>query len=275
MVKLLIDSASDCQSAQLHDYFIPITISLEGREYRDGLDIDKDTFYSLLTSTKEFPKTSQPAPQHFLDIFEQVKENRDELVYLCLSGTLSGTYQSAQIAKDMAEYDKIYIVDTHSVTHGIHILAMEARNMITAGASGAEIAERCRQLSGKIRIFAGVDTLEYLYRGGRMNRSSAVVGEIANIKPILSINAEGSVVPVAKAIGLQRAIATIVKKLEQLQMDPAYPLWSLVTVEEENAGKLEDALVKAGYPSTGRMQVGSTIGAHVGPGLYGILFVEK
>lgn len=275
MVKILLDSASDCKNAKLHDYYIPISINIAGKEYKDGVNIDSNTFYSLLTSSKEFPKTSQPSPQDFADIFEEVKANGDELVYLCVSGALSGTIQSANIAKEMVDYDKIYIVDTLTATHCIHMLARTACQMADNGASGEEIAVKCEALRRKIKALAGLDTLEYLYKGGRLSRASAAVGEIANIKPILTITPEGKVEPIAKAIGVNRAISAIVKKLEERQIDTDYPIWSVVTVGTENAEKLEEALKKAGYAPTERLQVGSTIGTHVGPGLYGVIFVEK
>lgn len=276
MTKILVDSAADCRKEQgIYDYFIPIKVSASGQDFRDGIDLDSDTFYSLLTQSSEFPKTAQPSPQDFLEVFAEVKKNGDELVCLTLSSALSGTYQSACIAKEMVEYDGIYVVDSRSATHGIHMLAWYAATLAREGVSAGEIAETCQQLRSRIRILAGVDTLEYLYRGGRLSRASAAVGEIANIKPIITVSQEGKVESTAKAIGKARAISTIVSKAEALGIDDRFPLWSIYTCGEENCHKLEEAMQKQGYTLTGRMQVGASIGAHVGPGAYGIIFVAK
>lgn len=275
MVKIMVDSASDCKGMQVYDHYIPICINIDDKDYLDGVELDSDTFYSLLTSAKEFPKTSQPNPQIYVDIFEKIKADGDELVYLSVASALSGTMQSANIAREMVDYDGIYIVDSKTATHCIHMLAKTAYDMAQKGFRGAEISKKCEDLRSRIRAYAGLDTLEYLYRGGRLSRASAAVGEIANIKPILTVSTEGKVEPAAKAIGKARAIQTIVKKLESSQIDEDYPIWSVYSFGTDNCEILEEALAKSGYAPHQRMQIGSTIGAHVGPGVYGVIFVEK
>ncbi len=276
MTKILVDSAADCQGELgIYDYFVPIQVSVAGRDFRDGIDIDSDTFYTILPQSREFPKTAQPSPQDFLEIFEDVRRHGNELIYLPLSSALSGTYQSACIAKEMVEYDRIYIVDSRSATHGIHMLAWYAASLVKDGVPAREIAEKCEALRRRIRIYAGVDTLEYLCRGGRLSRASAAVGEVANIKPLITVSEEGRVEPAGKAIGRMRAIQTIVSRAEAMGIDDHFPLWSLYTYGVENCEKLEEALEKHHHAPTGRKQVGPTIGAHVGPEAYGIVFVAK
>lgn len=275
MIRIMVDSASDCPDKSLYDYFIPISITFGEKEYHDGVDLDRDCFYTLLTGSQDFPKTSQPSPQSYMDIFREVKASGDELVYLCLSSSLSGTYQSAVIAKEEVDCDGIHIIDTKTATHCIHLLARYARELATTGCSGAEIAEKCLDLRSRIRVYGGLDTLEYLHRGGRLGRASAVIGEIANIKPIVTVTAEGRVENIAKAIGVPRAVQTIVTKVGASEIDSRFPVWSLCTVQNDNCEKLEQALEKNGVTVAQRMQVGPTIGAHLGPGLYGVMFVSK
>ncbi len=275
MINIMVDSSSDCADSALYDYFVPISITMNEQEYHDGIDLSRDAFYTMLISSKDFPKTSQPSPQSYMDIFNEVKTNGDELVYLSLSSALSGTYQSAVIAKAEVDYDGIHIVDTKTATHCIHLLALFARKLATAGCNGVEIAEKCSELRSRIRVLGGLDTLEYLYRGGRLNRASAVIGEIANIKPLVTVSLDGRVENIAKAIGVPRAIQTIIGKVASFEIDQQFPVWSLCTVQNENCEKLEQALEKNGISVTDRLQVGPTIGAHLGPGLYGVLFVSK
>lgn len=270
----MVDSASDCRNAELYDYFVPMTVNIGGKEYRDGIDIDSDAFYKKLTEEKHFPRTSQPNPEDFLKHFQKIKEDGDELIYFALSSGLSGTYQSAFIAKTLLEYDGIYIIDSKTASHMIGTLASHAKKRINDGASAAEIAEECEELKGRIRVFAGVDTLEYLQKGGRIGKASALIGSLASLKPLISVSKDGTVEAVGKALGFGKAVAMLTEKIKTFELDPDYPINTLYTFGEENTEKLEDRLKKEGFAVGERLQVGSTIGTHVGPGVYGVFFVE-
>jgi DegV family protein with EDD domain len=157
----------------------------------------------------------------------------------------------------------------------IGLLARYADKLRGEGLSAPEIVEKLQQLRQHQVLFAGLQTLEYLQKGGRLSKTSAAVGTIANIKPIISISQDGKVESFAKAIGVKRAISTIVKQVQACEIDEDFPIWSLCTVDDENCEALENALLDAGIVVGGRMQVGPTIGAHVGPGVYGVTFVKK
>jgi len=274
MIRLMVDSAADC-GRDAYDYFVPLTIHLAGKEYQDGVDLQPDDFYTLLTGSKSFPKTSQPSPETFLEIFQQVKKAGDTLIYISLSSALSGTYQSARIARQIVDYDRIYIVDSAAVTHMIGILADFAASRIQMGWEAERIVEACQDLKCRLRVLAGADTLEYLYKGGRLSKASAAVGELTGIKPIISLTPEGTVYACAKAIGIPRAIKLIQERLSKCQLDPEFPVYTIYTSGTANTEKLEEKLAAAGIAVAGRRQVGPTIGAHVGPNVYGVLYVEK
>ena len=275
MIKILIDSASDCKLEDgIIDLFIPISVNIDGKEYKSGVDLTGDKFYELLQTAKEFPRTSQPSPQAFIEIFEQAKESGDHIIYLCLSSRLSGTYQGALIAKEMVDYDNIYIMDTLGVTHIIGVLAGFARELINKGLTVGEIADKCEELKEKIRVYAGLDTLEYLYKGGRLSRASAAVGELTGIKPIVTVS-DGRVEVVGKALGKIRAMNTVLEKIKSHKINTDFPIYSLYTYGTENCEALEQKLDDNGYTVSDRLQIGSAIGAHVGPGAYAVLFVEK
>lgn len=274
MVKIMVDSSADRQIEQ-YDYFIPLKVNICGKEYRSGIDIDSDTFYDFLVSTSQFPKTSQPSTDDFLRCFEQIRDNGDSIIYFAISSELSGTYQGACIAKEMTGYDDIYIIDTKTVTHMLGILADYAKDLVSQGLSASQIAEKCESLKGKIKVIAGVDTLEYLRRGGRLSGASAVVGKIANIKPVITVSEEGRVEVIGKTIGVGRAVNFITEKVKSFDIDSDFPVYSLYTMGEENCLTLEKALKNTGISIDKRMQVGSVIGAHVGPGVYGVCFVTK
>lgn len=274
MIKLLVDSSADCRlEDKTIDYMVPLTVNIDGAEYKSGIDITSDEFYEKLLAAKDFPRTSQPSPQEFLEIFEQVKESGDEVVCLCLSSNLSGTYQSAVMARKMVDYDGIYVVDTLAVTHLTGLIAKYARDLINKGLTAAEIAEKCEEIKGKIKVLAGVDTLEYLYKGGRLSRTSATVGEIAGIKPIIEL-VDGKVESIGKCLGKIRAMNFILDKVSKHKINPDFPMYSLYTYGTENCEALEEKLCENGYVIADRLQVGSTIGTHVGPGVYAVMFVE-
>lgn len=275
MIKIMVDSASDCRKEDnLYDLFVPLAINFDDKEYLDGVDIDSDTFYDLLINSNSFPSTSQPSTQSFVDIFEQIRDDGDELIYLPISSELSGTYQGAVLAKSMVDYDKIHIVDTLGATHMIGILAQIAYKMRSEGASAEDIAAKCEALKSNIKIFAGVDTLEYLRKGGRLSNASAIVGELAKVRPVIEV-INGKVEAVGKCLGKNRAMQFIINKISEYEVDESYPFYTLYTYGTENCEYLETKLTDAGYKLSGRRQVGSTIGTHVGPGVYAVLFVTK
>lgn len=276
MIKVLVDSGSDSRMERgICDEMVPLTVSIGGRDYLDGVNLTADRFYELLTGTGEFPKTSQPSPENYLGVFEKAKQSGDEVLCFTISSSLSGTYQSAVIAKNMANYGGIYVIDTRKVTHLIGFLTAYARGRIEAGASAEQIAGECEDLKDRIRVFAGLDTLEYLYKGGRLSRASAAVGQIAGIKPVVTVPPEGTVSVVAKAIGVPRAIRAILSKVTPDVIDEAFPVYTLYTCGTENTEKLERKLSDTGVTITERLQVGPTIGAHIGPNVYGVAYVEK
>ncbi len=275
MLRILMDSAADCAPDEWEGVsLMPLTVTIAGQDYRGGVDLTADEFYERLTTDTEFPKTSQPSPQAFVELFEAVEQAGDELLYLCLSSSLSGTIQSAQIAKEMVGYEGIHVVDTRLVSHGIRLLVQRAVELRDRGVPAADIVTEMEALRERVRVFAAVDTLEYLHRGGRLSRAAATVGEVAGLKPLVTITPEGNVAVIAKCLGRLKALTHLQKLVDEQALDPAYPLYSLYTYGEENCQMLEKKLSPS-HTVAARLQVGSTIGAHVGPGVYGVLCVVK
>lgn len=278
MIRILIDSSADYtaeEAKQNNLELVSINITMGGKNYLDGVDLTRDEFYDLLVANEEFPMTAQPSPQEFLDIFEDAKEKGDQLVYLSLSSGLSGTFQSATLAKNMAEYDEIYLVDTLSATRAIRLMAEYACKLREEGKDAATIAASLEEFKSRVVIYAALDTLEYLYKGGRLSKAAAAVGELANLKPIINVTQEGKMAVPAKALGRNKALSTLVKLVSEKEIDTTFPIYSLYAVGEENTEKLEQKLGKEGIRVTKRLQVGSTIGCHIGPGAYGVIFVTK
>lgn len=278
MIKILVDSSSDYTMTEIANngfHFVPLNILLGGKHYRDGIELKPDDFYELLISSGDFPKTSQPSPQDFADIFEDAKAKGDEIICILLSSALSGTCQSAHLAKDMVDYEGIYIIDSLAATVMIKFMGDYAAKLIAEGLNAKEIVSKVENMRKNIKVVAGLDTLEYLCKGGRLSRASATIGELANLKPIITVTDEGKVAVIGKCLGKNKALNFIINYLKENARDTEFPLYTLYSYGEENTEKLEERLTKEELSYDDRVQLGSTIGAHIGPGAFAILYVAK
>lgn len=278
MIKFLVDSSSDYTLEEIKENnleLVPIAITLDEVTYYDTIELERAQFYELLLNSKNFPQTSQPSPQAFLEKFLQAKENGDELICVLLSSALSGTYQSAHLAKNMADYDNIHIIDSLAATHIIRLMVDYGMKLRENGLSAPKIVTALQTLQPRIRVVAGVDTLEYLCKGGRLSRTSATIGELTNLKPMLTVKPDGTLAVLGKCVGRNKAVQFITKYVQDHMIDTLFPMYSIYSVGTENCEKLEKKLTTLGYTIDQRCQIGSTIGAHLGPGTFGVIYVEK
>lgn len=278
MIKILVDSSSDLTKKEAEEkgfLFVPIGISLGGKEYEDGVDLTKDEFFDLLVNGGEFPQTSQPSPQIFLDLFEQAKADGDEIIAILLSSALSGTYQSAVLAKQMADYEGIHVIDSLTATGVIRVIADYAKGLADKGRSGAEVAELTEAFKSRVHVIAMMDTLEFLQKGGRISKAAAMLGDMARLKPLITLTKEGGVGVIGKALGKNKAMSFLLKWLEEHPVDEAYPRYSVFTCGTENCEQFEEKLEKHGITTERRIQLGAAIGSHIGPNAFGIVYVEK
>lgn len=277
MVKIMVDSASDmtkelCLEKGME--FIPIAVQLGEEEYLDGVNLNRDYFYEFLTKSEAFPQTSQPSPANFVDIFTACKERQEELIYLALSSSLSGTMQSAILAKNMVEYDGIYIVDSLAATFNIMVMADYAAGLAKEGMTAKEIVEKLEALKSHVKVIAGLDTLEYLAKGGRLSKAAASIGEMVRIKPVIELTPEGEVGVVGKCIGKNKAMVAICKQLEGKKLKTGFPVYLIYSYGEENAASLGSRLNNIGILITDTLQIGTAIGTHIGPNAFGLIYVE-
>lgn len=278
MIRIIVDSSADYTCDEIKEKqmtLVSLNVNLDEKNYLDGVDITRDQLYEWLMESNGFPKTAQPSPEIFAKHFEEAKSAGDDVICILLSSALSGTCQSAHLAKNMADYDNIHIVDSLSATHVIRFIADKACQMRDAGNSVEEIIPVLEDLKGRAKVIAAVDTLEYLCRGGRVSRAAATIGNLANLKPIITVNPEGEVVVLSKCVGKNKSMSYILNALQEYELDESYPIYSIYSYGMENCISLEAKIVNAGYLIHSRQQVGATIGCHVGPGAFGVLFVHK
>lgn len=278
-IRIITDSAADYSIAEIEKRgitCIPMTVSFGEETYRDVVDITKEEFFEKMMSEKELPKTSQPAPSEFATVFEEAKTAGDTVIAILISSELSGTIQSANLAKNIVDYDKIYIVDSKLATLGMRFLVDMAVAMRDKGANAEDIIREVENIKGRVCIYAGLDTLEYLYKGGRISKSVANIGTLANIKPIVTFTPEGTVVLCGKQIGTRRAIRHMAKEVAQNGYDKNYPVYFVYAYDRTNCAGFIQALQKQGMEfETPKIRgIGATIGTHIGPNAYGMIYVR-
>lgn len=280
MVKIITDTASDitlAQAQQMDVEIVSLGVQFGSTPYFQLEDETFEEFYRQLETSKELPVTSQPSPADFLVHFAKAKQQKDEVVVILLSGALSGTVQSALIAKNMAEYDKIHIIDSRSAIMGLRLLVEYAVKLRKEGKTAAEIADLVEKGTGRIKLYGALDTLKYLRKGGRIPKSTEVIGSVLGIKPLITLTAEGSIEMAGKARGHAGAVSMLIKKMDECPaFDPEVPVYFGYTKDAVPCHSFKK-IAAARYKLTNIKQypIGGLIGTHVGPGGLAVVYMEK
>ncbi len=280
MVRIITDSAADYEKDELINKDIiclPMTVLFGDKEYRQNVNITKKEFFERLADSEVFPKTSQPTPFEVEDVFRKIKDMGDECVVITISSGLSGTYQSALLLKETAELENAYIVDSLNATAGERILVDVAVKMRDEGRSAKEIYEKLEILKHKVALLGCVDTLEYLYKGGRLSKTAYTVGTMANVKPIITVTKEGKVEVCHKTLSMRRGIRYMAESMEKNPPDTDYPIYVVYSYDRKNGDILMKKVSEMGYEigEENFFEIGSVIGAHVGRGACGVIYIEK
>ena len=262
MIQIITDSAADFEPRELKDLnvtCIPLVVRFGQEEYQENVNLNKDRFYELLSGAEEFPKTSQASPQVLMDLFESAHAQGDGAIYITLSSALSGTYQSALMTKDLLGYDDCHVVDSRNATGGQRLIVQYAVKLRDEGKSTAE-------------ILAGIEALRE-----RISQATYKIGNLANIKPIITVERDGHVGIPAKAMGMRKGMDYMGKRVEALTPDPEFPFYVMYTNNRDVARTLAGKLRTQGLeiPEERIIQVGAAIGTHIGPDACGLVYVEK
>ena len=280
MIRILTDSASDilpAEAEQLGVTVIPLNVTLEdGTVLRDGVDMTPSAYYEILAGCRKLPTTSQPSPELFENFFLEAAAAGDEVIGIFLSHALSGTYQCAKLAADMANVDNVLFVDSGHVCLSEALLVRLAVQLRDSGKTAGQIAAILEHAKEHLHLVAAIDDLKYLRKGGRLPAAVAVAGGMLGIKPLITIQ-DGRVAMAGKARGLPGAYVALFKKVEEMGgISPAFPALAGYTVSPREVTPIqtylrdnlqqEDLLVR---------QIGCVIGTHAGPGAFGIAFFDK
>jgi DegV family protein with EDD domain len=245
---------------------VPLTVILDGRDYLDGVDITADEFYVRLAASEGGATTSQPSPGHFAEVYQQLLGEHDEVISLHISAQLSGTYEAATQGAALADAARVRVVDTGMVSMPLALLTLAASAMAAEGATAGAIAERVQPIQERMRVYFMVATLEYLRRGGRIGRASALVGSVLQLKPVLTI-ADGQVAPLERVRTQERALTRVIELASGMEG----PVCALVG--HAAAAEAADRIARALEPHAESLIVaplGPVVGAHAGPGTVGV-----
>ena len=279
MVRIITDSAADLEPreyARLDVTCIPLFVYFGDAEYREGVDLSKDQFYDLLANSGHHPKTAQASPQTILELFQDAAACGDEAVYITLSSALSGTYQNARMMAREAG-GNCFVVDSKNATGGQRMLVEYAARLRDEGKAADQIVQALETVREKVVLYACIDTLEYLYKGGRISHTVYKLGNLAQVKPIIRVSGEGAVEVPAKAMGMRKGMDTLCKRLELQKPSAQHPIYVMYTADRTNGELLAGKFRDMGYdiPEERIINVGAAIGSHVGPNACGMVYIEE
>ena len=277
-ITIITDSASDIEQGELHNVrVLPMTVTIDGVPYSDGVDITKDEFYRLQKGSDAIPVSSLVSPFQFQEAFDEVESAGEEAIVITISSELSGTYQSA---KAVAEgRDGISVIDSRQVSGAQKLLVLRALQLTLLGLSRDEIVRELEEEKQRIVIFAAVDTMEYLVKGGRVSKTSGLIGNMVGIKPIVTLD-EGKLTAAGKAHGSKKSHAFLSQKIEELGgIDYTMPYAvGYSGTDRKSLQKYLDSnqeILNAAPHSPDIVQIGSAVGTHCGSGAVLVTFFRK
>jgi len=247
---------------------VPLTLNLDGKSLIDGGDIRPDEFYRRLPSATTHPTTSQPSPGRFAEAYSKLLAAHDSVVSIHISEKLSGTYASARQAADMTDPKRVRVVDSELVSMSLGLITLAASAMAAGGAEAETIEAKVLDMRTLIQTYFSVATLEFLRRGGRIGRASAMLGSVLQVKPVLCIR-DGLVTPLERVRTFERALNRVVELTREV--DRGHGVCVIVghadaEADAERIGRELDSIAE-----TLMIQpLGPVVGAHAGPGVVGV-----
>jgi DegV family protein with EDD domain len=247
---------------------VPLTLNFEGRSLLDGVDIRPSEFYRKLPNATTHPTTSQPAAGRFAETFASLLETHEGIVSIHISEKLSGTYASAVQGAEMTDPKRVHVVDSELVSMSLGLLTLAASETSAGGADANAIVERVSAMRDRVHTYFSVATLEFLRRGGRIGRASAMLGSVLQVKPVLCIR-DGLVTPLERVRTFERALHRIVELTRDV--DDGKGLCVIVGHADAEADAERVARELEPLCETLMIQpLGPVVGAHAGPGVVGV-----
>ena len=277
-IKLICDSLCDIPDELYNKEYlevVPLTLILDGREYKDNVDLTKEEFYEIALKSSQVPKTSQATYIQFKEVFDRYIEEGKKIICITGSSTKSGTYQSAVLSKNDTQ-GTIHIFDTEQLSMGAGQYVVRACDMIEEGLSFEEVLEGLESIRESVNILFSPSSFDFLKKSGRVNLSTAILGNMLNIKPIF-IMEKGEISVATKVRGIKKLVGNLVdmviekneKYLSEVTLMVGYGsnLELLSKLNEEVEKRLKDKVKKILY-----VKGGACICSHAGPDIIAISY---
>jgi DegV family protein with EDD domain len=275
---IVLDSTSDFPDAQErfpNMRVVPLYVNFGAESFRDHVDIGSADFYERLRTAPGLPTTSQPTPQDFLDVLEELR-TYERIYSLHLSSKLSGTYQSAVTAAGEVGGDRVRVVDSETASLAVSLLALAIQRRLARGTTDEEVEAVIARFKEENGVVFTVATLEYLKKGGRIGRAAALAGTLLNVKPILSVD-DGVVHPIGKVRGRQKALEEFARVFTSSTANvPGLRVAIAHADAPEWIEVLSDLVAKARPQAEIELveNLGAVVGTHAGPGAVGFFWLQ-
>lgn len=275
-IKIITDSTADLSSEIYNKYDIevlPLLISFGEETYLDGVEITPDKLFEKIEKDNVLPTTAQVTPNRFMEAYKKYLDEGYKIISIHMSSAMSGTYQSACIAKDMLESDDIIVIDSQNVTAALGILVLKAAVLKEQNCGFNKIAEIIESCKEDVKLSVCFESLEYLARGGRISKTAGIVGGVLGIRLILEVK-EGLMSVKDKIRGNKKAIKKIITDLESAELDNDVPV---ILIDVQNVEIKEGLLeyLQSNNINFVECPVGSTVSIHSGPKCCGLVFLTK
>ncbi|WP_150275590.1 DegV family protein [Paenibacillus tepidiphilus] len=279
IVKIFSDSTSDLPQGWKETYdigIVPLYVVFQDGTYKDGVDITPEEVYSRVAVNGALPKTAAPSPADFMAAFEPVISSGGDIVYISLSSALSSTYQNALLAAGEFPEGRVRVVDSETLCGGIALLVMKAARAAAKGHSSTEIVAMLEACRSRVETEFVVDTLDYLYMGGRCSGMQNFIGSLLKIRPVLRL-IDGAIVPVSKIRGKKE------KAVEQMlqhalvhagEIDKELVIVAHTMAEEDAAYLVAELRKQIQVDEIAVIHAGCVIGSHCGPATVGLMYIR-
>ena len=275
-IKIITDSTLDLPSDIVKEKDIevlPLLINFGEESYLDGVEINTKEMLDRIERENVLPTTAQVTPNRFEEVFKKYLDEGYKIVTLVLSSEMSGTYQSACIAKNMLDSDDIVVIDSRNVTSGLGVLVLKACEFRDNGDNIFEIEEKIKNIIPKVKSSLSFESLENLVRGGRLSKTAGAIGSVLGLRLILEVK-DGQMAVKDKVRGSKKALKKVISDFENGNVDTNSPIVLLEILNEEIYSRLKKYFEENNINYIDA-KVGCTVGIHSGTRACGIFFVEK
>lgn len=273
-VRIVTDSTADLDRETYNRYgitMVPLKVFFGQEVFLDGVEITPDQFFRRQVDGKEMSTTSQPTPAEFVEAYKPLAEEGSAIISLHISAKMSGTVQSAQLARTMLNYPELEVIDSSVTSVPLGLMVINAARAAAEGKSKEEIIELIRFMQEKHLVYFAVDTLEYLQRGGRIGKAQAFLGTLLNVKPILTIK-EGYVFPHEKVRGKAKSFDRIVRIMQDKFGEREVQCFMVHGEDWEGIAQFKEKVHKGlNCVESFEGRLGPVVGTHVGPGVVGMV----